>query len=54
MTEQEKPKRPVGRPPKFVMPPRIDDDPERIAEIFLRNPPPKEWQYLKNHREPTH
>ena len=45
-------KRPVGRPPTYIMPPRIDASPEQIAKAFLKSPP-KEWQYLKRYKEPT-
>lgn len=48
----DKPKRPRGRPPEFVMPERIDATPEEIANAFLRKPP-KDWRYMKKHREPT-
>ena len=39
-------KRGPGRPPR-EMPSRIDATPDEIAEVVLRTPPPKEWQYLK-------
>lgn len=47
----DNPKRPRGRPPEFVIPERIDATPEEIAKAFLRKPP-KEWQYVKKHKEP--
>ena len=49
---QDTPKRPVGRPPTYVMPERIDASPEEIAKRFLRKPP-EEWQYAKKFKEPT-
>ena len=54
MDEQltDKPKRGRGRPPKFVMPERIDASPEEIADVVMRAKPPKEWQYLKRYKEP--
>ena len=48
----DKPKRPRGRPPEFVMPERIDASPEEIAKAFLRTPP-KKWRYTQKHKEPT-
>lgn len=38
----------------FVMPQRIDESPEEVADMFMQSEPPKEWQYLKKYREPTH
>ena len=44
-SDSNKPKRRRRRQRK--MPPRIDATPDDIAEVILRTPPPKEWQYLK-------
>ena len=52
MSKPDQHKRPVGRPPTYVMHARIDAEPEEIAKAFLK-PPPKEWQYVKNYKEPT-
>ena len=40
-------KQPVGRPMEHEMPEPIPDTPENIARAIMRNPPKKEWQYLK-------
>ena len=53
-----RPKKPRGRPPKYVMPPRIDASPETIAEVVLRAKPKKKWRYeeetgRKRHRDRT-
>ena len=45
-------KRPVGRPPTFVMPGRINAEAEEIAQAFLK-PPSKRRQYVKNYKELT-
>ena len=42
----DKPKRPVGRPPK-PMPTHIPDTPENIAKAIMQGPPAKEWDFLK-------
>ena len=34
-----------GRPVKYPMPPKIDADPETIAEVVLRAKPKKVWRY---------
>ena len=39
------PKKPRGRPPKYVMPPLIDAPPETIAEVVLRAKPKDKWRY---------
>lgn len=52
MPDNDTSKRPVGRPPTYVMPERIDASTEEIASRFLRKPP-KEWRYKKNYKEPT-
>ena len=52
MTNQ--PKRGPGRPPtRHPLPPPIDASPEEIAEKVLQVKQPKEWQYMKTHKEPT-
>ena len=38
-------KKPLGRPPKYPMPERIDADPETIAEVVLRAKPKETWRY---------
>ena len=45
-------KRPVGRPPTYIMPEKIDADVEEVARSFLKQPP-KEWEYVKHYKEPT-
>ena len=42
-----RPKKPKGRPVKYVMPERIDASPEEIAEVVLRAKPKKVWRYEK-------
>ena len=42
-----RPKKPLGRPPKHIMPERIDASPERIAEVVLQAKPKKDWEYEK-------
>ena len=42
-----RPKKRMGRPPKYKMPERIDASPERIAEVVLRAKPKKDWKYEK-------
>jgi hypothetical protein len=34
-----------GRPVKHPMPPKIDADPETIAEVVLQAKPKKVWRY---------
>ena len=48
--KQDKPKRPVGRPP-LEMPPPIDDTPENIAHIIMMGKRKKshEWRYWQEH-----
>lgn len=36
-----------GRPTVNKLPPRIDATPEAIAQVFLRTPPDRDWEYLK-------
>ena len=47
----DKAKKPRGRPPKYdeVNDPefRIPDTPENIAKAIMKEPPNKEWDYLK-------
>ena len=38
-------KKPRGRPPKYIMPERIDASPETIAEVVLRAKPKEVWRY---------
>lgn len=46
----DKPKRPVGRPPIYKMPERINASPEEIARRTLATRPPEEWQYMKRRK----
>lgn len=39
-----------GRPTVNKLPPRIDATPEEIAQVFLRTPPDRKWEYQKNRR----
>ncbi len=43
----KKSKRPVGRPPVYKMPERIDASPEEIARRTLGIRPPEKWQHTK-------
>jgi hypothetical protein len=45
-------KKPRGRPPKYVMPERIDASPEIIAEVVLRAKPKKVWRYEQEAGQP--
>ena len=38
-------KKPLGRPPKYPMPERIDASPEEIAEVVLKAKPKETWRY---------
>ena len=44
--ENGQPKR-SGRPVKYPMPEAIPDTPENVARAILKNPPKKNWNYLK-------
>ena len=41
------PKRGPGRPPEFVMPPRIDAPPDEIARVVLQAKRKKRWKYMQ-------
>ena len=43
-------KQPIGRPIEHPMPEPIPDTPDDVARAIMRNPPKKEWQYLKKSR----
>ena len=45
------PKQPRGRPVTREMPATIADTPESVARVLMNTPPPKEWQYLKEHKK---
>ena len=52
MTTSDTPsKRPVGRPPIYKLPERIDASPEEIARRTLAVRPPSEWQYMKQRKQ---
>ena len=42
-----RPKKPMGRPPKYTMPGKIKASPEEIADVVLRAKPKKDWDYEK-------
>ncbi len=42
-------KKPMGRPvtPKYLEPIKINASPEAVAKTIMRNPPKKDWRFLK-------
>ncbi len=40
-----RPKKPMGRPPKYTMPEKIKALPEEIADVVLRAKTKKDWKY---------
>ena len=40
-----RPKKPMGRLPKYTMPEKIKASPEEIADVVLRAKPKKDWKY---------
>ena len=51
MPDNNKPKRPRGRPVEKDMPERIDASPEEIARTVMSVPNKKEWRYLEERRK---
>ncbi len=49
----EKQKRPRGRPPKHLMPEPIPDTPENIMKAFIKTPPRKreDWKFVQEREE---
>ena len=38
-----------GRPATLKMPEPIPDTPENVARAIMKDPPKKDWRYLKKH-----
>ena len=53
MSDEQRAKKPRGRPVEHPMPDPIPDTPENIMKAFLRTPPRKrsDWEFVKEREQ---